>query len=579
MHKLKDKTSALGAFILQKDPFEFKPRSYSIYLASIIINDKNEILTTLKGYIPTLPVITKDRLAYHSLTLDSHEFLSALKHPLTRSAQSRLPSSAFKRTVQAMINRLGCPDLGQMFRNIVEFRRPSIKIFVTIQRLSASSCLLANDKRIKWIIPHRDQLHALYSSFHSFSHVWFEAREIYDGLSSRVQKRGLYLALFYVHDSSLRGQRLLVERHKEHIIPCVWLRGNTSLSGIEKKWLHGLAHKITPTGQSDCIDSPAAMDFLTVEEQQRQQRQQLQDRVLLAPFQKLIFQGQERLEKLTGVPIDLKDIFNQDTLCLSFDTNELELSSAKVSRSANTLLTVQYNKAGQIEHCENNDYPMQFRDMLQEPLSMQKWQETRDDDVRILVIIKSTADLPLSLLKPLESPYIFFPLSFFQTFHFASKSIAKPISKPTHVTCISDMLKPSELPSEHTHSHFYYSNHSTISRASINSLLSNDLAIHQETEHSLLVHSLCHTEHPSSRRASGLAKLFRSLALSKKPHQSQYLFAPIRSLGSRLSHSSDTLYMHPRTFISWIERLLIFENERNNQRQLITSLAMYIHNL
>ncbi|KAI8394186.1 uncharacterized protein BYT42DRAFT_553640 [Radiomyces spectabilis] len=320
-------------FKSRKNSLHFKPKSYSIYLTSVIFNDRGELLTTSAGQLPTWPILLNNKSAYHDFTTSSDRFAKVMEESLSWYALGCTDASEafgtlayvnvsgqfsdrqennggedddfykrFLAAVRHLSEILGC-HLGELFHHIVEYDRPAFKLLVTLQPASASYQIRGN---LHWQSPCK--LHSVFRLRHTPSNIWTSVRDIVQEQSCQLDD-GLYLALFCVRASSRCGMRVLLPKHREQMLPCVRLRRDARLTSQEWDWFQ----KLSKYGEKDLEHE---YDFLTKEMQQMYRQQQKELRHQAQPFERLLMQGCSDLQGMTGIDVQLKDIFFEDTVCI-----------------------------------------------------------------------------------------------------------------------------------------------------------------------------------------------------------------------------------------------------------------------
>ncbi|KAI8330509.1 hypothetical protein BC941DRAFT_456790 [Chlamydoabsidia padenii] len=357
------------------------------------------------------------------------------------SLQQRNFISHFAYTHGKLMQYIGCdPQQGSFYRHVLEFQRPNFKLLLMLypfHQLTLTQPPLSRTSRLHWY-PSKGLEHL---SFLSSQHVtrpttlWRQPQSVHYAQTSRLP-RGLYLALFYCQSSppnNQRGLQIFLEKHHEHRLPCVPLRLDTRITNVEWEWLQTLAqpgydddddekgqHGIkTPT-----MGFSETYDFLTKEMQQKQQEHQLAIQQQLAPFQQALRQGRNQLQAMAGVPIQLKDLFSEDSLCMMYDD---DVDETKVPDDTTKTLKKK---------------TLSITDMFTYGQLQTQHGWNRPVHVRMLVIVK-----PLCITPdfPVQPNFDFYPYHVFRTLHqdkmyFSAASLDSPRRQPQHHVSMSDLL-------------------------------------------------------------------------------------------------------------------------------------------
>ncbi|CAO3594746.1 unnamed protein product [Absidia cylindrospora] len=310
-----------------------------------------------------------------------------------------------------------------------------------------------------------------------------------------------FVLLSIISSNNQRGLQIFLEKHHEHRLPCVPLRLDTQISNVEWEWLQTLGrdnHTNDNTNsrmdQGDDDDDDGVdygfsfaggggqyhdikknrprsseyenhhavfdingggsgisetYDFLTKEMQQRQQQQQMEIQQQLAPFQQVLRQGRRQLQELVGVPIQLKDLFSEDSLCLI----DMNTTNSTVKTTLNDL-DLDDNHDDDDDDDDDDSMSLPRKTLKKKTLSIadmftygkQQTQHgwTRPVHVRMLVIVKPLCVTPDFPVRP---NFDFYPYQVFRTLHqdrlqFATTTLesSTPRRQPHHHLSMSDLL-------------------------------------------------------------------------------------------------------------------------------------------
>lgn len=451
----------------------FKPKSNSVYLGIVVFNEEQQVLLSPNQQLPTLPLFTRDRLAYHGLTLNSPNFHALIQwsqpnsnDPLT--SQQRNFVNQFTHVHDKLMHSIGCCDhqQGSFYRHIMEFQRPSFKLLLILypsRYLSFKPPPLSRTSLLHWY-PFKCLEHLQFLSQHistTTTKLWRQPHSVHHAQTSRLPK-GLYLALFYCQSSppnNQRGLQIFLEKHHEHRLPCVPIRLDTRISSAEWEWLQTLAGRPdnddvdhqrheggfqTPTTVDDLGPISETYDFLTKEMQQKQQQQQWEIRKQLAPFQQALRQGKDQLQAMVGVPLHLKDIFSEDSLCMMYETDATSHTNDDDDDDDEDSLMH--------PHKTLKKKTLSIADMFTFGQEQTHYGWNRPVHVRMLVLVK-----PLCITPdfPIQPTFDFYPYSVFRTLQqqdqmqFASSSSSSsstlPRRQPQHHISMSDLLNTTTL--------------------------------------------------------------------------------------------------------------------------------------
>ncbi|ORZ23431.1 hypothetical protein BCR42DRAFT_447122 [Absidia repens] len=331
-----------------------KPKANSIYLSVAIFDHKHQVLSSPNQQLPTLPVFTRDRLAYRALTLNSANFRSIVQWSqilnTTASALEfieQLPQqqrSFLSRVANAhgkLLHLIGGDfQHGSLYRHIVEYNRPNFKLLVFMYPAEQISFLppMSRTTHLRWCSSTSlDSMKSIPSS-PLFSKLGRQPHSIHHAQTSKLAP-GLYLALFYCQSpppNNQQGLQIFLEKHHEHRLPCVPLRADTRINNMEWEWLQTISRQCPRQGLGGIAGDTITMDdndqegdaneeplsFLTKEMQQYRQQRQSEIQQQLAPFQNALEEGCAQLQTVAGVSIQLKDLFTEDSLCLMHDSGD-----------------------------------------------------------------------------------------------------------------------------------------------------------------------------------------------------------------------------------------------------------------
>ncbi|CAO3636247.1 unnamed protein product [Cunninghamella echinulata] len=493
----------------------FKPKSNSIYLAIIVFDKEQNVLLTPNQQYPILPILTRDCLAYHNFTINNPDFHFILQYCQQQENQCYETDflKKFINTHHKLLQLIGCSHQhGVLYRHILEFQRPNFKLLFMLYPFEQLTIIspLSRTSRLYWYPSHnQDHLDFItkYELVTSPSNLtmklWRQPRAIYHSLCSQLP-RGLYLALFYCQSSPSncrRGLQIYLEKHHEHRLPCVPLRYDTSITANEWEWLQTCGRKQQHQEDISFLDndnnmdninkknhndhdnsitldinlnenqypiSPHHMDyletydFLTKEMQEKQQLEQQKIQQQLIPFQHAIQNGCHELESLTGINIQLEDLFTEDSLCFIYDQQQED----NMMEDKNNYMDPFYNDdhIEDQEDDDDDDDDDDSLDILQKTLKrktlsiadmftygqkqiQQSW--SKPVHTRLLIIVK-----PLCLTPdfPVRSNFDFYPYRLFKSLYqdklqFATASSSSsssgsliPRRKPQHHVSMSDLL-------------------------------------------------------------------------------------------------------------------------------------------
>ncbi|KAI8093600.1 uncharacterized protein BX664DRAFT_330074 [Halteromyces radiatus] len=187
--------------------------------------------------------------------------------------------------------------------------------------------------------------------------------------------------------------------------------------------------------------------------QEQQQQQQLEAKRQLAPFQQALLQGRAELQSMVGVPIHLKDLFSEDSLCMMYDDDEDDDDSNSTpmtdddddSTTKTTLndLNIDDDDSFDVKKTVKRK-TLSIADMFTYGQQQIQHGWTRPVHVRMLVIVK-----PLCLTPdfPVRPNFDFYPYQVFRTLHpdglqFATASLESPPPRrqPHHHVSMSELL-------------------------------------------------------------------------------------------------------------------------------------------
>ncbi|KAJ2963000.1 hypothetical protein NQZ79_g1973 [Umbelopsis isabellina] len=450
----------------------FKPRPYSIYLATFIFNADGNILVTPSGHIPTMPIIQKDPAVYDNFLESSTEFSWAVKASMdwadhdqvestpqdarsscsdeglgtsndsTESNSSSLDSSLkancafsiddsratmhFREGLMTAASELrqltGCQQLGTFHDHIVKFRRLGIKMIVTVQYCPrtiegpygcTSFAGYNTTQLLKWVPI--DKIHSLYREPHQNSEIWTSAQHIYNSRRA-ILNPGLYLGLFHVQ-STPNGLGILVDRRHKNLLPCSRIRKDTRLSKAEWQWIQSLSR------QSNSNNPHAGHINLSVAGAESK----------VPNFASVIRQAQASLSKSTGFDVQLEDIFAEDTIIISKTKKNSKSSFECATLSADASLASEYcnqqDRERQIN--ENGSFNTTFSDILTKVNNIGLVDYATEVPIRIIVIIQPMATTGKDFTGDINAGYRFYPFSLFDVFHHSmyNSAIYNPLRK------------------------------------------------------------------------------------------------------------------------------------------------------